>query len=217
MSLEEAALPVSSSAEPELHADQERLYRDVLRLLVEHRVPHAVSGAFALHEHTGVRRPAKDLDIFVTSETASLALELLSSYDFRCELCRPHRDRFVDCAVAAGNHLGRTNQNPRRRGTVSLQDVRGAPRKVRWRRYCPHNLCHQRAGRLEPDPRVSRRSLGNTALEPGFVSIYLPSPKSLRTTPRLDAAGEPAHAQDLESRSQSSLPREPGGRKYVRD
>jgi|SRR5882672_367286 len=110
MSLEEAALPVSSSAEPELHADQERLYRDVLRLLVEHRVPHAVSGAFALHEHTGVRRPAKDLDIFVTSETASLALELLSSYDFRCELCDPvwlakayRDDFFVDFITGMSN------------------------------------------------------------------------------------------------------------------
>jgi hypothetical protein len=110
MSLEEAALPVSSSAEPELHADQERLYRDVLRLLTEHRVPHAVSGAFALHEHTGVRRPAKDLDIFVTPETASLALELLSSHDFRCELCDPvwlakayRDDFFVDFITGMSN------------------------------------------------------------------------------------------------------------------
>jgi hypothetical protein len=58
MSLREMGLPVSSSAEPGLHANQERLYRDILRLLAEHRVPYAVSGAFALQQHTGVCRPA---------------------------------------------------------------------------------------------------------------------------------------------------------------
>jgi hypothetical protein len=110
MSLEETALPVSSSAEPELHADQEHLYQDVLRLLVEHRIPHAVSGAFALQEHTGVRRPAKDLDIFLTSETAVLALDVLSKYGFRCEVCDPvwlakaHRDDFfVDFITGMSN------------------------------------------------------------------------------------------------------------------
>jgi Nucleotidyl transferase of unknown function (DUF2204) len=96
--------------EPELHADQERLYRDVLRLLVEQRIPHAVSGAFALQEHTGVRRPAKDLDIFLTSETAVLALDVLSKYGFRCEVCDPvwlakayRDDFFVDFITGMSN------------------------------------------------------------------------------------------------------------------
>jgi hypothetical protein len=106
----ETALPVSSSLEPELHPDQERLYRDVLLLLTEHRIPHAVSGAFALQEHTGVRRCAKDLDIFLTSETAALVLELLLKYGFRCEICDPvwlakaHRDDFfVDFITGMSN------------------------------------------------------------------------------------------------------------------
>jgi hypothetical protein len=110
MSLGGTALPVSSSVEPELHPDQERLYRDVLRLLAEHRVPYAVSGAFALQEHTGVRRPAKDLDIFLTSETAVLALDILSRYGFRCEVCDPvwlakvhHDDFFVDFITGMSN------------------------------------------------------------------------------------------------------------------
>lgn len=110
MSLEETALPVSSSVEPDLHPDQERLYQDVLRLLAEHRIPYAVSGAFALQEHTGVRRPAKDLDIFLTSETAVLALDILSKHGFRCEVCDPvwlakaHRnDFFVDFITGMSN------------------------------------------------------------------------------------------------------------------
>src|SRR5712664_1438246 len=110
MSSEELALPVTSSTEPELHADQERLYQDVLRLLQEHKVPHVISGAFALQEHTGVRRPAKDLDIFLTSESASVALDLLHNHGFRCEICDPvwlakaHRDDFfVDFITGMSN------------------------------------------------------------------------------------------------------------------
>ncbi len=110
MSFEEMALPVTSSTEPELHADQERLYQDVLRLLQEHKVPHVISGAFALQEHTGVRRPAKDLDIFLTSESASVALDHLQKHGFRCEICDPvwlakaHRDDFfVDFITGMSN------------------------------------------------------------------------------------------------------------------
>src|SRR5229473_2093477 len=71
---EKTALPVTSSAEPELCAGQ-RLYKDVLRILEANCVPHAVSGAFALRKHTGVGRPVKDLDIFLTSETAGATLD----------------------------------------------------------------------------------------------------------------------------------------------
>lgn len=110
MPLQGSALPVSSSVEPELHADQERLYQDVLRLLAGHRVPYAVSGAFALQEHTGVRRPTKDLDIFLTSEAAGFALDILSKHGVRCEVCDPvwlakaHRDDFfVDFITGMSN------------------------------------------------------------------------------------------------------------------
>jgi hypothetical protein len=104
------ALPVSSSVERELHADQERLYQDVLRLLTANRVPFAVSGAFALQEHTRVGRPAKDLDIFLTSEAAALALDILSKDGFRCEVCDPvwlakayRDDFFVDFITGMSN------------------------------------------------------------------------------------------------------------------
>src|SRR6266550_3837257 len=89
MALEGTVSPVSSSAQSELHADQERLYQDVLRLLTDQRIPYVVSGAFALQEHTGVHRPAKDLDIFLTSEAASRALDVLSQHGYRCEVCDP--------------------------------------------------------------------------------------------------------------------------------
>src|SRR5207247_9081821 len=57
----------------------------------------------SLQEHTGVHRPAKDLDIFLTSETASRALVVLTELGFRCEVCDPvwlakayRDDYFVD-------------------------------------------------------------------------------------------------------------------------
>lgn len=109
MSTEKTTLPVTSSAEPEWSAAQ-YLYRDVLRTLAEHHIPHAVSGAFALREHTGVGRPVKDLDIFLTSETARVALDLLRKHGFQCEICDPvwlakaHRDDFfVDFITGMSN------------------------------------------------------------------------------------------------------------------
>jgi hypothetical protein len=110
MALDHVELPVSSSAEPELQPKQERLYTDVLRILNEYGVPYAVSGAFALQEHTGVRRPAKDLDIFLTAEAAACALEIMASLGFRCEVCDPvwlakiHADDyFVDFITGMSN------------------------------------------------------------------------------------------------------------------
>ncbi len=109
MSEERTALPVTSSTGPELCAGQ-RLYKDVLQILEAHRVPHAVSGALALREHTGVGRPVKDLDIFLTSETAGTTLDLLRQHGFRCEICDPvwlakaHRDDFfVDFITGMSN------------------------------------------------------------------------------------------------------------------
>lgn len=107
---EDKDLPVSSSAKPELLAEQEQLYKDVLRLLSRHRIAYSVSGAIALQEHTGVSRPIKDLDIFLTSESAGAALDCLQDAGFRCEICDPvwlakvHRDGFfVDFITGMSN------------------------------------------------------------------------------------------------------------------
>jgi hypothetical protein len=94
---------------PEFDAAQS-LYREVLGLLAQHRVPYAVSGAFALYEHTGVRRPVKDLDIFLTSEVAGTVLDLMRSHGLECEICDPiwlakayRDDFFVDFITGMSN------------------------------------------------------------------------------------------------------------------
>src|SRR5215510_12743494 len=64
----------TSSVPPEIPEKQEVLFREVLALLDQKRIPFAVSGAFALQQHTGICRCTKDLDIFLTVEDTPLAL-----------------------------------------------------------------------------------------------------------------------------------------------
>jgi hypothetical protein len=103
-------LPVTSSFEPEFTTVQASLYREVLLLFNEHQIPYAVSGAFALQQHTGIWRVTKDLDLFLTSETVPGALRLLRERGYHCEVCDPvwlakaHRDDFfVDMITGMSN------------------------------------------------------------------------------------------------------------------
>jgi hypothetical protein len=61
-------------------------YKNVLQLLNRHRIPYAIAGAFALHQHTGIWRVTKDLDVFLTAESLSRALSVLSKKGFKCEI-----------------------------------------------------------------------------------------------------------------------------------
>jgi hypothetical protein len=101
---------VSSSAPLELHLEQEALYREVLTLLEEKRVPFAVAGTFALRQHTGISRFIKDLDLCLTAETALGALAYLKQDGFETEILDPvwlahvgRNDVFVDLITGADN------------------------------------------------------------------------------------------------------------------
>ena len=80
------ALPKSTSREPEFPQDQQRLFRDVLELFNLHRLPYVVSGAFALHWHTGIWRNTKDLDLFMPAEHVPEALHILKEAGFETEV-----------------------------------------------------------------------------------------------------------------------------------
>ncbi len=104
------ALPVTSSVPPPLPKDQEALFRDVLTILEETHVPYAVSGAFALQQHTGICRLTKDLDIFLSPEEAPVALASLQARGFECEITdpvwlakAPRDDYFVDLITGMSN------------------------------------------------------------------------------------------------------------------
>lgn len=103
-------LPVSSSSPPEFPREQLELFRDTLELLSEHKIPYAVSGAFAIQHHTGIWRNTKDLDLFMTNDDASRTLQLLSGHGVECDipdpvwLAKAHRgEYFVDFITGMSN------------------------------------------------------------------------------------------------------------------
>lgn len=101
---------VSSSRPPMFAAKQEALFREVIELLEQNQVRFAISGAFALHEYTGIWRDTKDLDLFLPPEEAGHALELLRRANFHTEIPDPvwlakawRDDFFVDLITGMSN------------------------------------------------------------------------------------------------------------------
>ncbi len=112
MACDDKPLPVSSSAPPEFPPEQESLFREVLTLMNERSIPYAVSGAFALREHTGICRNTKDLDLFLAPEDVPKALQELRAEGFETEvkdpvwLAKAHRDDFfVDLITGMSNGI----------------------------------------------------------------------------------------------------------------
>lgn len=83
------ALPVTSSIPTHIPEEQAELFREVLRALEEQHFPYAVSGAFALRQHTGICRFTKDLDLFMTACTSLRVLPYLRKQGFECEVPDP--------------------------------------------------------------------------------------------------------------------------------
>src|SRR5258708_34333089 len=69
--------------------EQASLFREVLFALEGKQVPYAVSGAFALRQHTGICRFTKALDLFMTAGTVCEALPILRDCGFECEIVDP--------------------------------------------------------------------------------------------------------------------------------
>jgi predicted nucleotidyltransferase len=103
-------VPETSSVPSAIPREQKSLFCEVLTLLEQKGVSYAVAGAFALQEHTGICRDTKDLDLFLTPESAALALQHLREAGFECEVCdlvwlfKAHRDAFfVDLITGMSN------------------------------------------------------------------------------------------------------------------
>jgi len=77
---------VSSSRPPSFSPEQETLFREAIELLEGNGVGFAVAGAFALHQHTGIWRDTKDLDLFLPAVDISRALTLLGRAGFETEI-----------------------------------------------------------------------------------------------------------------------------------
>lgn len=82
-------LPKTSSQPSDQPGEQVQLFRDVLQVLEQSRIPYAVSGAFSLRQHTGICRYTKDLDLFLTARDSPQALQTLRETGLQCEIKDP--------------------------------------------------------------------------------------------------------------------------------
>lgn len=101
---------MTSSMPTDIPEEQAALFREVLTALEERQIPYAVSGAFALRQHTGICRFTKDLDLFMTACTALKILPYLRRRGFECEVRDPvwlfkarKGDFFVDLITGMSN------------------------------------------------------------------------------------------------------------------
>ena len=128
-------LPVSSSQPPEFAPEQTALFRAVLRHMNQAQVPYVVSGAFALHQHTGIWRDTKDLDLFLPAAAVPEALRHLQEQGFATEvrdtvwLAKAHRDGyFVDLITGMSNGVITVDQSWVDHGSDNV--VLGVPTRV---------------------------------------------------------------------------------------
>jgi hypothetical protein len=87
-------------------------YRHLLQVLQGQRLPFLIGGAYAFAHFTGIRRPTKDLDIFVRQGAWARLARLAHQAGYRAELTHPHwlgkiHDDigFVDVVFNSGNGL----------------------------------------------------------------------------------------------------------------
>ncbi len=128
-------LPISSSTPPQFAPEQHAMFVQVLRLFNAERIPFAVSGAFALHEHTGIWRDTKDLDLFLPRQDMQRALSALKAIGLATTvsdpvwLCKAHSGEFfVDLITGMSNGAISVQQDWIERADDS--EVLGVPAKV---------------------------------------------------------------------------------------
>jgi len=138
--------------------EQEReVYKRALRALNERGIPYVVAGAYAIHEHTGIYRETKDLDVFVEPEHTVEAARVLRDAGFTTRLEQPHwlakvfdGEPFVDLIFGMGNGLALIdagwyqNSHP---AILAATPVRVAPaEELLWHRLFIHERHRQDMG-----------------------------------------------------------------------
>src|SRR6476620_12337370 len=90
--------------------EEREVYRRALQAMNDAAVPYVVAGAYAIHEHTGIYRQTKDLDIFVEPTAVVPAARALHDAGFVMRLEDAHwlakgfvGDKFVDLIYGMGN------------------------------------------------------------------------------------------------------------------
>jgi hypothetical protein len=88
------------------------LYGTLLQALQQDGLPFLVGGAYAFAHYTGIRRPTKDLDLFIRAADWPRLQALAARIGYRCELTFAHwlgkvygGEAFVDVIFNSGNGL----------------------------------------------------------------------------------------------------------------
>jgi hypothetical protein len=130
-----AKAAISSSSPPQFAPEQEQAYREALQLMNAHGVPYAVSGAFALHEHTGIWRDTKDLDLFIPTGEMQSALQHFREAGFEIEIRDPvwlgkawREGYFIDLITGMSNAVIQVDQSWIDRSHAA--EVLGVPARV---------------------------------------------------------------------------------------
>ena len=107
-----ASNALAPSLEDEVSPGTAAFYRQALRLFGEAGIPFLVGGAFAHACFTGIRRPTKDLDLFIQREDVERIEALALAQGWRTEMAYPHwlakvyaGDDFIDLIFNSGNGL----------------------------------------------------------------------------------------------------------------
>jgi predicted nucleotidyltransferase len=171
------ALPNSTSEEPTFSPDQRRLFHDLIELLDREDIPYVVAGAFALNAHTGIWRDTKDLDLFLTAESAQKALRVLAENGYQTEvaddvwIAKVHREGYYVDLITGMNNATLTVQ-PSWVERATRYSVLGVPTRVlgpeeliaskvfvaRRERFDGADICHiiyRTGGRIDWDYLLS--------------------------------------------------------------
>ena len=99
----------------------------VLKTLIESGIPFLVGGGYAMTRHTGLKRPARDLDVFVLPSDTERILKLFADLGYKVELTFPHwlgkiysGRAYVDVIFSSGNGVSTVDD---RWFKHSLEDV----------------------------------------------------------------------------------------------
>jgi hypothetical protein len=93
-------------------------YRHALACLHAHRIRYVIGGGYALEIYTQVRRPTKDIDVFVLPRDVRRTLQVTAQAGYRTELTEEHwlgkifdGDEFIDVIFGSGNRLGQVDED----------------------------------------------------------------------------------------------------------
>ncbi len=101
---------LAESLDEEIDAPAADFYRRVLRCLSDAGIPFLVGGSFAHACHTGIRRPTKDLDLFILRQDYERIMQRMAAEGWDTEMRFPHwlakvwgGQEFVDLIFNSGN------------------------------------------------------------------------------------------------------------------